>query len=409
MHTLTHDPSRALMPGLDGKLVEHDFIIPQLVVPEMSEIASILGADQGTNERGDVIYETLDGADLNQMWREFQRTIQIRNAQRDRLVNFLTFPVQNPIELVRYPTAENFEEASEYGEPKGIRVGPGFNMSYDFRWYDIGTRYTWMFLAEQTQAQVEALHNEVLEADDRLMFNKIFKTVFNPLNIASSIRNIPVPVYKFWNGDGISPPVYKTNTFDGTHNHFITSGSAAINSAALTAIEDHLYHHGYSLVNGYRILLFVNRQEGKVLRGARVTGGWQYDFIPGPAFGGQIFLPAALGIAGPAPAGGAPDGLSQQVVGTYGPFHVIEDEYIPPGYVVGLASGGPDLIGNPIGIREHTNPSMRGLQLIGGDNDYPMTDAFYRRGFGTGVRHRGAGVVMQVTTNASYTVPSAYA
>jgi hypothetical protein len=408
MHTLTHDPSQALMPGLDGRLVEHDFIIPKVIVPEMSEILSILGYDQGTNTAADVIYQTLDGADLGQMWREFRRTLEIRNAQRDRLVNFLTFNVTTPIEVVRYPTSENFEEASEYGEPKGIRLGPGFNMSYDFRWYDLAIRYTWMFIAENTQAQVEALHNEALEADDRLMFQKIFKTVFNPLNLASSIRNIPVPVYKFWNGDGIAPPDYKTNTFAGTHNHYLTSGSAAVNTAAITAIEDHLYHHGYSLVNGYKILLFVNRQEGKVLRGARVTNAWQYDFIPGPAFGGQIFLPAALGIAGPAPVGGAPDGLAQQVIGTYGPFSVIEDEYIPAGYMVALASGGPDLVGNPIGIREHQNPAMQGLQLIGGDSNYPLVDSFYRRGFGTGVRHRGAGVVMQVTTNGTYTVPAAY-
>lgn len=408
MHTLTHDSSQALMPGFGGDYVEHGFIIPKIELPNAAEMAFILGNDQGTNERADVIWQTLDGADLNAMWREFQQTLAIRNAQRDRLINFLTFKVTTPIELVRYPTAEQFEEASEYGEPKGIRIGPGYNMSYDFRWYDLAIRYTWQFLVDSTQQQIEALHNEALEADDRLMFGKVFKTTFNPLNLASSIRNIPVPVMKFWNGDGIAPPDYKSFTFDGTHNHYLTSGAATIATAAITAIEDTLYHHGYSLVNGYRLIMLVNRQEGKVLRGARVLGGWAYDFIPGPAFGGQIFGPASLGILGPAPTGGVPDGLSQQVIGTYGPFYVVEEDYVPAGYVAVFASGGPENIGNPVGIREHTNTSVQGLQLIPGDGDYPLDDSFYRRGFGTGIRHRGAGVVMQITTNGSYTIPAAY-
>jgi hypothetical protein len=405
VHTHTIDPSPALMPGFGGSLVEHDFLFPRLTVMQSSVI---VGEERGTNEHADAVYQSLDGGDLNGMWREFQATIALRNSQRDRFINFLTFQVQQPIEYVRYPIAEDFEESSEYGEPKGIRLGPGFNMGYDFRWFDLAIRYTWQFVLDNTQAQLEALNNEALEADDRLLFGKVFKTAYNPLNLASSIRNIPVTVYKFWNGDGSVPPQYKTNTFAGTHNHFLTSGSAAINSAAVTAIEDHLYHHGYSKVNGYTLVLFVNRQEGQVLRTARVASGWAYDFIPGPAFGGQIFLPASLGIAGGAPNGSAPNGLEKQTIGYYGPFNVVEDEYVPPGYPFALASGGPANIGNPIGIREHANPAGQGLKLIKGDENYPLLDSFYRRGFGTGVRHRGAGVVMQITTNASYTVPAQY-
>jgi hypothetical protein len=38
--------------------------------------------------------------------------------------------------------------------------------------------------------------------------------------------------------------------------------------------------------------------------------------------------------------------------------------------------------------------------------DAILQDSFYARGFGVGVRHRGAAVVTQVTTNASYTPPT---
>lgn len=82
---------------------------------------------------------------------------------------------------------------------------------------------------------------------------------------------------------------------------------------------------------------------------------------------------------------------------------------MPAGYVLGFVSGGEDNIGNLIGVREHENAALRGLRLLrGSQHDYPLVDSFYQRAFGTGVRHRGAGVVMQITAGA-YTVPAEYA
>ena len=41
---------------------------------------------------------------------------------------------------------------------------------------------------------------------------------------------------------------------------------------------------------------------------------------------------------------------------------------------------------------------------------YPLIDSFYSRGFGTGIRQRGAAVVVQITTGtAAYAIPAQYA
>jgi hypothetical protein len=133
------------------------------------------------------------------------------------------------------------------------------------------------------------------------------------------------------------------------------------------------------------------------------VAGALYDFIPNNNIGGGIRLPDGTVV-------GAPSDNVPGSIGTYGPFIIVEEDYVPAGYVVALASGGEQNIGNIIGIRQHSNPGMRGLQLVKGrDNDYPLVDSFYRFGFGAGVRHRGAGVVMQITTNASYAAPALYA
>lgn len=424
------NPNTSHHNGLE--VVDHGFIVPQLSSDDRRDIAkywrskifgdldAIMGADEGTNERADVVFQTLDGADLNAMWTEFNEMLQMYSMQRERLVNFLTYSQESPIEQVRYPTQENFEIASEYGEPHGIRLSAPYNMGFDFQWYDLAIRYTWQFLIESTQAQIEALANQALEADNRLMFNMVMKCAFNPLDVLNSIRNIPVTVYKFWNGDGIAPPYYKNYTFDGSHSHYLTTGSSTLNSAGIQAIETTLYHHGYSLINGYKLVLLVNRQEGVLLRAARVVNGWEYDFIPGRNVGGGVFVAAGTYVGGPGGAIGSGaagngawpadgyDDLPEQI-GYYGPFAVVEEDYVPPGYVLALASGGSDQLTNPIGIREHENASARGLKLMSGDAEYPLKDSWYRHGFGTGIRHRGGGAVLQVTTSGTYTVPSAYA
>jgi hypothetical protein len=78
---------------------------------------------------------------------------------------------------------------------------------------------------------------------------------------------------------------------------------------------------------------------------------------------------------------------------------------MPAGYVIVAATGGPTSDNNPVGFREHKSPAYRGLRVIPGVGPHPIQEHFYARGFGTGVRHRGAAVAIQITANASYTPP----
>lgn len=358
--------------------------------------------ERGFNELEGVIRQTLDGQDLRGMWREFQQTLALWNRQRQPLINLLSRTVSSNTEKVYYPTSENFEEATEFGEPKGIRIGRPFVMGYDFKWYDIAIRYTWMFLAESDGEQVRALNNTALEGDSSLMFTKIMKTLFNPTNSSAVINEQNVNVYKLYNADGTVPPKYKTFTHTGSHTHYLTSGATTIDPVDLDDIAEHLYHHGYSVNSVNRMVLLVNRQEGNVIRGFKTATGAKFDFIPGALYGGGVYLPNGTLIA--QPTGNVPG-----EIGTYGPWHIVEEDYMPAGYVVGFVSGGEDNVGNLVGIREHENAGLRGLRLVKGrDNDYPLTDSYYLHGFGTGIRHRGAGVVMQITTSGTYTAPAAY-
>lgn len=365
----------------------------------------VVGNERGFNERQDVVTQTTDGTDLNRMWDEFQRVINVWNRDRSALVNALTYRVTDPVEGIRYPTGEDFEEATEFGEPKGLRLGPVYKLGFDFKWWDLAIRYTWLFLLESSSAQLSALNNSALEADNRLMFTKVLKAVFNNANRTTDINNEAVNVYPFYNGDGMVPPRYKNTTFTGSENHYLVSGAATVDSGDLDAIEAKLIGKGYGPTQGYKLVVLVNSEQGATIRGFKVASGAKYDFIPSNGYGGGVILPQGQIIGRPS---GGIAGLND--IGTYGPFIIVEDDYIPAKYMLAFATGGENQFGNPIGIREHDNAAARGLQLVKGkDNDYPLVDSFYRHGFGTGVRHRGAGVVMQIKASGTYDVPAAYA
>lgn len=372
---------------------------------------------QGTHVAADIVTQTADGRDLNDVWRDFMDLLNAVNGSRQALINFLTFPVTQPVEMVAQAgDGVDFEEASEFGEPVGARVAPTyFNMAYGFKWYDLAARYTWQYLADATAAMVDSVANAAVEAYYRRQLLDLFRTVFNPSNLTATINQQAYNVYKFYNNDGTVPPSFKNNTFDGTHTHYRASGGATLTAPNLDAIVDDFESHGYGLAAGYRTVIMVNTSEANVIRGFRnyvsanqAYGGnyGRYDFIAAQGQPGQL-IDVTQQLIGGTRAPATLNGLT--VIGTYGSAIVVQEDWLPQKYVFAFVTGGELNLGNPVGLREHANSGLRGLRLVKGRNaDYPLIDSFWAVGFGYGIRHRGAGMVMQVTTGA-YTTPAQYA
>ena len=369
---------------------------------------------QGYNTEGDVVRNTTDNVDLNSLWAEYQRVLAMYNARRQPLIDLLTYTV--PRDVARVPQVGNnasFERASEFGVPVGVRADVDyFNMGFSFDWYDTGVRYTWRFLAEADQAQVDAVNNTILEADNRLVFGSVMWTLFNNTNRTADIRGTAYTVYSFYNGtDSVVPPPYGPNTFINTHTHYLVSGGATVDSGDVDLVATSLGEHGYTQANGYDTVMLVNEAELNVIRTFKSVqngGTAKFDFIP--AQGTPNFLLPVNFIVNTG-GNGQPAGTYRgiTVAGRYGDLLILTNEYFPAGYLVGLATGGPENVANPIGVREHARPEFRGLRLIKGRvPDYPLQESYYLRGFGTGIRHRGAGVVMQIKASGSYVAPTAY-
>jgi hypothetical protein len=366
----------------------------------------------GIHAASDVVTKTADGRDLNTIWQDFMDLLSVYNAERETLIDFLTFSVGEPVESVAMPgSGVDFEEASEYGEPVGARIQPTYwNLAYGFKWYDLAARYTWQYLADATSQMVDSVANAAVEAHTRLRLNKVLRTIFNPTNEASTINGNPFTVYRFYNNDGTTPPDYRTNTFLSTHTHYIGSNGAVIDAGDLEEQQDHLNHHGYTKLNGYTQVTVVNKVQGDAIRLFKSTangGTGKYDFIPAQGSPGMI-IPQTTVVFGATQVANTFKGLD--VIGTYGDALIIQNDWMPAGYVFSFATGGRNNLTNPVGFREHANSGLRGLRLVKGRNpDYPLIDSYWATGFGTGIRNRGAGVVTQIVASTTYTVPALYA
>lgn len=404
-------PSRGSIPGL---AVVNKSSRPGAKLVDLQRLGfdlGLAGADtHGYNQQSDVLVTTsVDGVDYNQMWTEFQQTIAMQNAERTKIVQLLTFPVNQPTESVSQLSGAKFERSTEYGEPRGVRQKPtSFWLGFGLDDYDIAVRYTWRYLRDATAAQVEALHGSVLEADNQNLFVAVMEALYaGNVNRSTDIQDQPYTVYGLYNADGTVPPNYKSNTFDGTHTHYITSGSATIDSGDVDALLQKLTEHGYSKVgSGAQQIVAVNSREGKVIRQFRIATGATYDFIPSQAEATPLILQPGEIVSGGQPASFY---RGMNVIGSYGEALIVEDDNFPPAYAVAIATGGSNNLNNPVGLREPSNASLRGLKLIKGpDNDYPLTDSFYIHSFGTGIRQRGGAAVMQITASATYTPPTQY-
>lgn len=359
---------------------------------------------RGYNALADVL-TTADGVDVNQLFAEAQQVVAARNAQRQRWVDLLTYRTTQPSDTVLQvgdTSSIAMEEASEYGVPQGLRItGDFLTMSAQAKWYDVGAKFTYRGLADMSSAQVAAVTNAALEADNKQVYELVMGQLFRAENRTFTEGGVAMTAFAFWNGDGAVPPTYNGQSFNGTHTHFRTSGAATVQSGDLDEIITDFKSHGFSAETGTQMVLLVNPVEGAVINTFRVSSGAAEDFVP--AAGARFFTPDHL--LGEQPVstwGGFP------VKGAYGELLVIEDSRVPAGYIVGLTSGGENVPTAPVMLREH--PKLTGLQIIPGPNsNYPLVESYFAHFVGTGVRQRGAGLVMQITANAAYAPPAVLA
>ena len=374
-------------------------------------IRDITGADRGFNVGADVLTQTIDGVNLNLLWEEFQDALSLANEQRNLIARLFTFDTNTASDTLPLDTnGWEFEQASEFGTPQSGRVSPeGYLVGFPLEWYDTATRFTRKFLRDATAQQVQAQHVAAIEADNRLLFRHTLTALTSLTTSANRpVNEVGVPIYSLYAGSADdSPPAFAGRTFSSGHNHYLVSGAASVDGGDLRDLIVHIQHHGHGLPSqGERIILMVHPNQGEVIRGLRRDPSnpqtAPFDFIPSVTAPAYLTDLSIVGDQAPSQFNGIP------IVGSYGDAWIFESYYIPDGYVLAVGTAGPNRARNPLAFRQHGSAESRGLRLIQGEQssiNYPLINSIYERGFGVGVRNRGASAVMQIKASGSYESP----
>lgn len=350
------------------------------------------GADApaGLHSRSDVgARSTVDGTPLPTLWDEFNSRLAVFNRQTTAIESRLTATTTLTTERVAIPRRARVEQATELGRPTLIRT-ERIARGYPLVHYDIGFGFSQEFLDDATTQEIQAINTLATEAWIRRRRQTLNEAVFLKTNY---VDKDGIAVKRLYNADGEVPPEYEGYTHDGNHTHYLGYTTAfALDEIQL--METHLLHHGY----------------GDDLNGG--AGGTLYLHAPRDLIddirGFTGFIPAQSASIGTVINGdiiGGPGGVGIGVQGYLGRFTVIEDLTIPATYLLAYATGGTFSTNNAVRLRQHANPSARGLRLSPGRREYPIEDSFYDAYLGAGIAHRGAVVVMD-TGNTTYADPT---
>lgn len=370
----------------------------------------IYGADRGFNTSADSLTQTADGVPLNEIWDEFQTALDEWNSGRTAFQALFSHATTDAFALLGkdFSNEVNFEKASEFGVPRAARAKPDFiRLGYSFDWFDLSLRYTRWFLREASAEQVRAQQIAAFEADNRMVFGGIMRALTTkPASVENrALSPEGLPIYSLWDGFADSKPEpFGGKTFNPGHQHYLVSGAATVDGGDLKTLIDHIQEHGYGLrASSEQIVIFVHPSDFDVIRTFRRDPNdallHPFDFVP------SVNAPAYLSpdeiVGDKAPA--SYQGLS--IEGSYGDAWIHSDYLVPQGYVIAVASSGPNSDRNPVAFRQFVRPESQGLLLVSENTAYPLVGSIYERGFGTGVKNRSAAAVMQIKSSGSYENP----
>jgi hypothetical protein len=371
----------------------------------------IVGADRGFNVAADILTHTADGVSLNTLWNDFSDVLTEWNKTRNAIAALFTrTTTESFTQVIAGSDQVEFEKQSEFGVPQAVRVTPSYNrMGFPLEWSDIGIRYTRRFLRDATAEQVRAQHQAVLEADNRAVFRDTMKALTSKAQSGTRPANENgVEVYDLWDGSANeTPPSYAGRTFSSTHDHYLVSGAATIDSGDVEALITTIQEHGHGLrESGEQLVIMVNPAQAEAIASwrkneANANGAVaKYDFIPASSAPAYLTDLTIVGDRAPAQFSGLP------LEGSYGDAWITKSHFVPANYVIAVATAGPNSLRNPLWFRQHPVASSQGLRLLPQYEKYPLVEATYEHGYGLGVRYRSAAAVMQIKASGSYDNPT---
>lgn len=201
------------------------------------------------------------------------------------------------------------------------------------------------------------------------------------------------------NGDAVVYPPVIGATTEATDDHYLESGYAAsaisdANDPVVTMVDELEEHFGSVTGNSNIVIFHNNAQTAKLLALTAVSDVVDRYITPGQ----DTAVPQLL-----------PGNVPGKVVGRHSKgAWLVEWRYVPANYMIAVHMDAPRPLQMRVDPVETGLP--RGLGIVAGPNtyEYPLIGSEWRARFGLGARNRLNGVVMELGTGGSYTIPTGF-
>lgn len=255
-------------------------------------------------------------------------------------------------------------------------------------------------IAAMTVQQLQAHLDTIQIQNANTVFTEALRAIFRNTN-RTFIDDEPykrgtLTCVPLANGDSVVyPPLFGTDT-EATENHYLESGYAAASISntnnPLVTIRDEVEEHNGAPTGGSNIAVFINRAQRAVVEALT-------DFEPVE----DRFIRSGQDTDVPVNLPNVPGTIIGRCDGTW----VVVWQRIPANYMLGV-----DLDAEaPLQMRRDPMATGLpwGLTLVGESDLYPLQQAYYENRFGIAVCNRLNGVVMELGTGGSYTIPTVFA
>lgn len=225
----------------------------------------------------------------------------------------------------------------------------------------------------------------------RTIFRVTARTFVDPIRGSLTVQGLA-------NGDSVTYPPVIGATSEATDNHLLESGYAAAsisdtNNPLVTIKNELVEHFGGATEGGEAVVVLCSPTDAPYLQALT-------DFIPVNDSYVSPGAQTATVVGRPAIPGGA------RLLGRSNGVWVAEWDWMPANYLFGRHM----MVEAPLMIRE--DPSETGLggglRMVATIQEHPMETAIWRVRRGFGVTNRLNGVVMELGTGGTYTVPVGY-
>jgi hypothetical protein len=242
--------------------------------------------------------------------------------------------------------------------------------------YHTGAAWTIDGLQDALPSDVTSTFDGILAGDVERQETELFKALFTKRTAGAVGTAYQASA---WNGE-TDVPDWKNTTFYGTaHYHYAGINTATLALSHVTAAAQDIKEHGYGQNTIWAL----------------------FNSAQAPTVAALLNISVASSLITPERVRSQDQGVWQGI--RFAGIDFIFDDNVPAGYF-----GVIDPTVTPLRRRVHPNPDARGLQMFSEsfDEHYPLAGRNFRRRYGWGWAHLGAGTFRQIVASTTYTNPS---